>query len=47
MDRQYFSTKERKPNKAKQTPTMNVKAEGQTPITIKNIALEELAFILS
>ena len=47
MDRQYFSKQESKPDKAKQTPTMNVKPEGQTPITMKNLTSDELVFIVS
>ena len=47
MDRQYFSKQESKPNKAKQTPTMNVKPEGLTSITMKNLTPDELAFIVS
>ena len=46
MDRQYFSKKENKPLKAKQTPTMNVKPEGETPITLQNIASDEFKFIV-
>ena len=47
MDRQYFRKQESKPDKAKQTPTMNVKPEGQTPITMKNLTPDELKFIVS
>ena len=47
MDRQYFSKQESKPDKAKQTPTMNVKPEGLTPITMKNLTPDELTFIVS
>ena len=46
MDRKYFNTKESKAVKAKQTPTMNIKPEGETPVTFLNIASDEFKFIV-
>ena len=46
MDRKYFKIKEGEPVKAKQTPTMNIKPEGETPVTFLNIASDEFKFIV-
>jgi hypothetical protein len=42
MHRKYFTKKENKVIKPKQTPTMNLRPEGQTPVTISNLKFDEL-----
>ena len=47
MDRYYFKIEVREPIKSKQTPTMNIKPQGETPVTFMNIDQEEFTFVVS
>ncbi len=47
IDRKYSQKVNFKPRKAKRTPTLNIRPEGETLVTNANLKPDELNFIVS